>query len=105
MRPFSTEDWYVFRLKDRTEATDENYTEDVQARIRSQLVAAKQAEVLRAYVRDLRERARDDGALRIEDSVLAYGDEEPESDGEDEDEEEEEEGGEEEAEPAEEEAS
>ena len=90
------EDFYVFQLKERTEATDEGYTADVQDRIRSQLLAAKQAEVLRAYVRGLRERARDEGELQVDDAVLAYGDEEP---AEGEEEGEEEESGEEEAEP------
>jgi peptidyl-prolyl cis-trans isomerase D len=94
------DDWYVFRLKERTEATEEGYTPDTQERLRSTLLAAKQAEVLRAYVHALRERAREDGEIRIDEAILAYGDETPEGeedDGEgDEDEEESEEEAEEE---------
>lgn len=78
------DDWYVFSLKQRSEATEENFTPEVQSSIREQLLAAKQSEVLRAYVRSLREQARADGALRIDDSILLYGDETPEEDEEDE---------------------
>lgn len=90
------EDFYVFQLKERTEATDEGFTDEVRDRIRSTLLAQKQAEVLRAYVRDLRERARDEGQLRIDDSILAYGDEDEgeEDEGEDEGEDQEDDEGE-----------
>lgn len=74
------DDWYVFRLKERTEATEENFTPEVQSSIREQLLAAKQAEVLRAYVRTLREQAEADGELRIDEAILLYGDEEPAED-------------------------
>lgn len=78
------DDWYVFRLKQRNEATDENFTPEVQSSIRSQLLAAKQAEVLRGYVRELREQARAAGALRVSDDILLYGDELPEEEEEEE---------------------
>jgi peptidyl-prolyl cis-trans isomerase D len=68
------DDYYVIRLRQRTEATDENFTEDVQRRIRDQLLQSKRAEVLRAFVRGLRERARRDGELRVNEEVLSYGD-------------------------------
>lgn len=76
------DDWYVFRLKERTEATEENFTPEVQSSIREQLLAAKRAEVVRAYVQRLREQALADGDLRIDDSILLYGDETPEEEGE-----------------------
>ncbi|AKF08524.1 peptidylprolyl isomerase [Sandaracinus amylolyticus] len=72
------DDWYVFQLKQRTEATEENFTPEVQASIRQQLLEAKQTEVLRAYVHGLRDRARADGELRVNEDVLLYGDEAPE---------------------------
>lgn len=72
------DDFYVVRLKERTFASDENFTPEVQSSIREQLLSAKRAEVLRAYVRHLRDEAEADGALRIDESVLRYGDEEPE---------------------------
>lgn len=88
------DDWYVFRLKERTVATDEGLTDEVRERIGSQLLAQKRAEVLRVYVRTLRERAEDEGALRITESVLLYGDEagQEDEDGDQEGEEEDEDG-------------
>jgi len=77
------DDWYVIRLKERTEATEEGFTDEVQRRIREQLLDAKRGEVLRAYVHGLRERARRDGELRINEEVLDYGERDGEDEGED----------------------
>ncbi len=72
------DDFYVVRLKERTYASDENFTAEVQSSIRDQLLTAKRAEVLRAFVRHLRDEAEADGALRIDESILRYGDEQME---------------------------
>lgn len=91
------DDWYVFRLSQRTEATEEGFTEDVQRRIREELLAARREEVLRVFVRRLRERAQEDGALRVNRALLEYGDDEDdehdEGDGDDEEDEDDEEAG------------
>jgi peptidyl-prolyl cis-trans isomerase D len=67
-------DWVVFQLTARTVATPEGLTDEVRERIRHSLLLAKQEEVVRAYVRDLRERAIAAGQLRTDDRMLEYGD-------------------------------
>lgn len=71
------DDWFVIQLTERTEATEEGFTAEVRDRIGRNLLAEKQAETLRVYVHALRARAEEDGAVRIEPSILLYGDEEP----------------------------
>lgn len=74
-------DWVVFQLTERTIATPEGLTEEVRERIRTSLLDAKREEVVRAFVRELRERAIAAGQLRTDDRMLQYGDE-PGEDGE-----------------------
>jgi peptidyl-prolyl cis-trans isomerase D len=84
-------DWIVYQLTARTVATPEGLTEELREQIRSQLLEDKQEDAVRAFVRDLRERAIAAGQLRTDDRMLQYGDEPGEEgeDGEDEEEEEE----------------
>jgi len=72
------DDWFVYRLKDRTEATDEGYTDEVRQRITDELLSVKRIEAIRAYVAVLRDRAEQRGAIRIDETILRYGDETPE---------------------------
>jgi hypothetical protein len=72
------DDWFVYRLKERTEATDEGFTDEVRQRITDELLTVKRTEALRVYVHELREAARDRGEIRIDDRILRYGDEQPE---------------------------
>jgi peptidyl-prolyl cis-trans isomerase D len=95
------DDWFVYRLKDRTEATDEGFTDEVRQRITDELLSVKRIEAVRAYVHELREAAEDRGEIRVDDRTLRYGDEQPENE---EDSDEGEEPAEEESEPAEEES-
>lgn len=79
-------DFYVIELTARTEATDEGFTDEVRDRIYRSLLEEKRTETLRVYVHALRARAEEAGAIRIDQSVLRYGDEveEEEEEGEDE---------------------
>ncbi|MFN7699482.1 MAG: hypothetical protein ACK5U8_16400, partial [Deltaproteobacteria bacterium] len=72
------DDWFVYRLKERTEATDEGFTDEVRQRITDELLTVKRTEALRVYVHELREAAQDRGEIRIDDRILRYGDEQPE---------------------------
>ncbi len=91
--------FYVIELSERTEATEEGFTDEVRERLRSNLLDEKRMEAIRVYVHALRDRAEEAGALRTEPAILLYGDEvdeeATEGDDEDEDEEEDEEGDEE----------
>ncbi len=78
------DDWFVFSLKDRTEATEEGFTDEVRDRIGDELLSVKRIEAVRAYVHELRETAESHDDIRVDDRILRYGDEQPE-DGEDED--------------------
>ncbi len=68
------EDFFVYRLDERTEATQEGFTDEVQTRIEQGLLTDKRAEALRAYVERLRDQAEADGAIRRNPEVLEYGD-------------------------------
>lgn len=72
------DDWFVFRLKERTEATEEGFTEEVQRRLADELLSVKRIEALRSFVTELRRRAERRGAIRIDEAILRYGDESPE---------------------------
>lgn len=79
------DDWYVFQLTERTEATDEGFTDEVRARLTRSLRTAKELEALRVFVHAARARAEEEGALRTDSRILLYGDEasdegEPEED-------------------------
>jgi len=58
-------EWVVYQLVDRTEATREEFDGDVQERLRDGLLVAKQREALSVYVRGLREDAENEGRIRI----------------------------------------
>ncbi|MBN8615157.1 MAG: hypothetical protein J0L92_31455, partial [Deltaproteobacteria bacterium] len=96
------DDWFVYSLRERTEATAEGFTDEVRDRVTDELLSVKRIEAVRAYVHELREAAQSRGDIRIDDRALRYGDEQPEDE---EDEDEGEEPSEESAEPTEEEES
>ncbi|HJL32631.1 MAG TPA: peptidylprolyl isomerase [Polyangiaceae bacterium LLY-WYZ-15_(1-7)] len=58
-------DYVIYQLTERSEATREEYTDEVRQRLREGLLRAKRDEVLKAYVLDLRDRAQREGRIRI----------------------------------------
>jgi peptidyl-prolyl cis-trans isomerase D len=66
------EDYFVFRVKERTTASREDFAVADRQRIMEGLLATKQQEAIAAFVRRLRGRAEARGAIRINDAVLAY---------------------------------
>lgn len=76
------DDWFVFRLKDRTEATDEGFTDEVRDRITDELLTVKRIDAVRAYVHELRAAAEERGDIRVDERVLRYGDEQTDDDAE-----------------------
>lgn len=64
--------WVVFRLDERTEATQEGFTDEERERIDQRLLTQKRLEVLNAFVNGLRARAEADGAIRRNDEILRY---------------------------------
>ncbi|MFW6051425.1 MAG: peptidylprolyl isomerase [Myxococcota bacterium] len=68
-------DWFVFRVLERTEATREDFTEDVRAPLYSDLYERKAEQALRIYVQRLEERAREEGLVRVNEQILSYGEE------------------------------
>jgi peptidyl-prolyl cis-trans isomerase D len=66
------EDYFVFRVKERTTATREDFPAADRQRIAEGLLATKQQEAIAAFVRRLRGRAEARGAIRVNDAVLAY---------------------------------
>lgn len=99
------EDWYVMMLTERTEATEEGFTDEVRDRLTRSLQNLKEDEAVRIFVHAARARAEESGDLRSDPAILLYGDETPEeeesSDDEEEDDAEDEEEGEDEEEEAE----
>jgi peptidyl-prolyl cis-trans isomerase D len=75
------DDWFVYRLKDRTQATEEGFTDEVRQRIADELLAVKRIEAIRAFVAELRERA---GPIRRDEAILRYGDEDTQGQGDEE---------------------
>jgi peptidyl-prolyl cis-trans isomerase D len=67
------DNWVVFRLDERMEATEEGFDDDTRDRLRRRLLSEKRLEVLSAYIGRLRARAEADGAIRINPSILSYG--------------------------------
>lgn len=85
--------FFVIELSERTEATEEGFTDEVRARLSTNLLEEKRMEAIRVYVHALRDRAEEAGALRTEPAILLYGDEvDEEAEPSDDDEEAEEEG-------------
>jgi peptidyl-prolyl cis-trans isomerase D len=81
------DDWVIFQLLERTEASEEGFDDATQRRLRERLLRDKRAEVIAAYVNGLRRQASDDGAIRLNPSVLSYGatsEDEDEAEGEEE---------------------
>ena len=72
------DDWFVYSLRERTEATAEGFTDEVRDRVTDELLSVKRIEAVRAYVHELREAAQSRGDIRIDDRALRYGDEQPE---------------------------
>ncbi len=58
-------DFVIYELTERNEATREEYTDEVRQRLREGLLRAKQDEALRLYVTRLVEEAERDGRIRI----------------------------------------
>ena len=65
--------WFVYQLISRTEADEESFDDEAQARHRDRLLVRKQREVLSAYIGQLRARADSEGAVRINQGILSYG--------------------------------
>jgi peptidyl-prolyl cis-trans isomerase D len=79
------DDWFVYRLDERTEATREGFTDEVRERLEQSLIGSKRHEVLSAYIGRLRARAESEGEIRPNPEILQY----PDEDGEEEEGEEE----------------
>ena len=79
-------DFYVYRLTSIELASEEDFTDEIRARIRQGLRNAKEREALRVYLHRLRERAVADGKLRVNEEVLRYTDETEEEPAEEEEE-------------------
>jgi len=75
------DEWVVYQLTELELATEEDFTDDVRRRISEGLRQAKEREALRLYVHRLRRDAEEEGALRINESVLRYEDESGEGEG------------------------
>ncbi len=71
-------DVYVYRLVEIELATEEGFTEDVQRRLGDGLRYRKEREALRLFLHQLRARAVADGALRVNEEMLRYGEGEDE---------------------------
>jgi peptidyl-prolyl cis-trans isomerase D len=63
------DDWFVYRLESRTLADKDGFTPAEQQRIGDGLLARKRAEVLEAFVRDLRAKAMNDKAILVEETA------------------------------------
>ncbi|MCX7807044.1 MAG: peptidylprolyl isomerase [Deltaproteobacteria bacterium] len=79
------DDWFIFRLKERSHASEEGFTEEVRRGFERELLASKRAEVLRGFVYELRRRAQERGEIRIDERILRYGIERDQGEGSDED--------------------
>ncbi|MEM9070314.1 MAG: peptidylprolyl isomerase [Myxococcota bacterium] len=58
-------DFVIYQLTERTAATEEDYTDEVQQRLREGLLRAKRDEALRMYITALVDRAEREGRVRI----------------------------------------
>src|SRR5690606_5792989 len=61
----------VYKLIEREEATREDFTDEVQERLRGSLLILKQRQVLSEYVANLVERAEAEGRVHIEEFELS----------------------------------
>lgn len=62
--------WVIYEMTERQEATREDFEGEVEERLRGGLLQSKQRETLELYVRDLRERAQNEGRVRIRTNEL-----------------------------------
>lgn len=69
------EEWVIFRLEERTEATQQGFDEAVRRRLGERLRQDKEREALSVYVHGLRAAAEELGALQINRAILRYGEE------------------------------
>lgn len=76
------EDYVVFQLTEKTQATRDDFPVADRDRITQGLVNTKMAEVLGDYVRHLRHVAQTEGTIRINEEVLQYGEDDASSSGE-----------------------
>jgi peptidyl-prolyl cis-trans isomerase D len=65
-------EYFVIRLSERNVVREEDMEPEVAERMRNGLVAAKQREVLKLYVRQLRSAAEAEGAIMISPDILSY---------------------------------
>ena len=65
-------DFVVFRVVERKRATREQFTDEAREQLLSQMLPAKQRDVLRLYVHELRRRAEEEGAVRVHPDVIGY---------------------------------
>jgi len=65
-------EYFVIRLLAREEVAREDMEPEVAERMRNGLVAAKQREVLKLYVRQLRTEAEAEGAILVNPDILSY---------------------------------
>lgn len=68
------EDFFVFQLTEKVEATEAAFTDDVRARISTTLLNQKRRESLRQFVGQLRRQADQSGDVRSNAEMLNYGD-------------------------------
>ena len=66
------DDFVVFRVVERKRATREQFTDEKREELLSQMLPARQRDVLRLYVRELRRRAEEEGAVRVQLDVVGY---------------------------------
>ena len=57
-------------LDERTTADEEEFTDEVRARVESYLLGAKRQEALIAYMAELRDRAERNGQIRVNESTV-----------------------------------
>lgn len=74
------ESWFVYRLIERTTADEEGFEEATQTQLRDRLLAQKSREALDAYIGGLRARAEAEQSIRINHSILSYGDDDDDDD-------------------------
>jgi hypothetical protein len=65
------DDWFVYRLKERTDADKEGFTEQEQLRFRNALLARRRADALEERVHALMARAQEDNAVFVDQTLLA----------------------------------
>lgn len=66
------DDWFVYRLQERTHADREEFGEEARGRITRRLLSAKRDQAIHAYVKRLLQKARAEEAVEINKSVLTY---------------------------------